>query len=364
MANKQQPGVGKTIISDFRRDDNFKNWRRDWRSLKEFYLNYEQRERLNKMNPVKKFFWLTGWLLKSMFLKMTPLRRILIVISFIFLFAVDVSTNDGHGTRVNVETGLFSTALIVLVLMLELKDKLLAQSELRQGRSVQIALMPEKQPEIEGWDIWLYTRPANDVGGDMVDFMELNEKHYGIAIGDVSGKGLGAALLMAKLQATLRALAPDEENLSKLAKRVNAIFYRDTMRKSFASMAFLEISGQSGKINMINAGHMPPLVIRKDNIEEIPKNSPAIGLARNVTFIDKEIELEKNDLLIAYSDGLTEAKNEYGEFYEKERFMKIIERGHGTGAEKLGNLILDAADYFIGEAQLHDDLSLIIMRKL
>ena len=115
---------------------------------------------------------------------------------------------------------------------------------------------------------------------------------------------------------------------------------------------------------MINAGHMPPLVIRKDNIEEIPKNSPAIGLARNVTFIDKEIELEKNDLLIAYSDGLTEAKNEYGEFYEKERFMKIIERGHGTGAEKLGNLILDAADYFIGEAQLHDDLSLIIMRKL
>src|SRR5512138_3275825 len=92
------------------------------------------------------------------------------------------------------------------VLMLELKDKLLARSELEAGRTVQLALMPDRPPVVPGWDIWLYSRSANDVGGDLVDYLQIDPQRLGVMLGDVAGKGLPAALLMAKLQATLRAL--------------------------------------------------------------------------------------------------------------------------------------------------------------
>jgi len=122
---------------------------------------------------------------------------------------------------------------------LELKDKLHAKTELEEGRSVQNALMPEENPKVDGWDIWLYTRPANDVGGDLLDFTKISENNYGISLGDVAGKGLSAALLMAKLQSTIRAIVPDYISLSEFGNKLNHIFCRDSLPKLFSSLIYI-----------------------------------------------------------------------------------------------------------------------------
>ena len=184
-----------------------KDVKREFRELRSFYISEEQNQRLTGMNPLRKGFHLIIWTFKSLFLYLTPLRRILAIAGLLIVFMGSsvIVINDGNVQSNN--TGLFGGALIFIVLMLELKDKLLAKDELEAGRKVQQALMPEQSPKVDGWSIWLYTRPANEVGGDLVDYLKINENRIGLVIGDVAGKGLHAALLMAKLQATIRAIS-------------------------------------------------------------------------------------------------------------------------------------------------------------
>src|SRR2546425_3758516 len=110
--------------------------------------------------------------------------------------------------------------------MLELKDKLLARDEIEIARQVQLALLPSRHPQPDGWSLWSFMRPANDVGADLVDYIELPEGRLGVVLGDVAGEGLGAALLTAKLQATLRALVPPCPALSGLGPQMNDILHR------------------------------------------------------------------------------------------------------------------------------------------
>jgi len=138
-----------------------------------------------------------------------------------------VSIDLGVG---NINVRSLGFVILLVILLLELKDKLVATDELAVGRAVQIAMLPRDNPVVSGWEIWLYTHPANEVGGDLVDYIKMDSDRWGIAIGDVAGKGLGAAMLMSKLQATLRALAPGFQELSDLGSEVNRIIYRDGLR--------------------------------------------------------------------------------------------------------------------------------------
>ncbi|MCH8962050.1 MAG: SpoIIE family protein phosphatase, partial [Bacteroidetes bacterium] len=148
------------------------------------------------------------------------------------------------------------------------------------GRAVQFALMPKQHPTLPGWETWLFTRPAKEVGGDLVDYLAINEDRLGLALADVAGKGLGAAMFMAKLQSTLRAIAPNFERLSDLGAAVNQIFIRDGLPGRFISLVYLEIEPEAGQVRLLNAGHLPPLVVHADSIEEMPKGAPALGLVR------------------------------------------------------------------------------------
>ena len=165
---------------------------------------------------LRRGFWLAGWLLKSLFLKLTPLRRVIFLVALVLLVLVAEAGDDRQrherGRRLAACSAAF---LLVGLLLLELKDKLLARHELEAGRAVQRALMPDRCPSLAGWDVWLYTRPANDVGGDLVDCLELGPGRVGFTLADVAGKALPAALLMAKVQSTLRALATDAPSLER-----------------------------------------------------------------------------------------------------------------------------------------------------
>ncbi|MDX9757709.1 MAG: PP2C family protein-serine/threonine phosphatase [Bacteroidota bacterium] len=354
-----EAGFRETLKSDFRQEDFAKNIKRDWDEVVEFFMTDERREELRAMHPVKKIFVVPFWLFRAMYLHLTPARRILlligIVISFVQVRAGDGSVSDGH---------LLGVLLLLFILLLELKDKILARDELEAGRAVQMALMPDACPRFAGWDIWIHTLPANDVGGDLVDSIPIDAHTLGLSLGDVAGKGLGAALFMAKLQATLRALAPGRASIAALGTRLSEIFDRDGLPNRFTSLVYLEVTDDSGEITLLNAGHMPPLHIVGDTITELPRGGPALGILKQATYGEQRVRLGTGEVLLVYSDGLTEAQNAAGDFFGEDRLRRLLVRMQGLDASRMGEHILERVRRFTGDARQHDDLSLMILRKL
>ena len=362
---KREPRISKTLRSDFRQTKIKEEFKSEYKDLKQYFLTSERKEKLTGMNPLKKFFALPWWLTKALYFKLTPFRRILFFIGIIGFFTFGSFDSGPEGTDISLNISAVFTAFVFLfILALELKDKLLAKTELEEGRLIQLALMPEQSPKVKGWDVWLYTRSANDVGGDLLDFIQIEENRFGIAVGDVAGKGLSAALLMAKLQSTIRALVYDASSLSSLGEKLNKIFHRDSPSKIFASLVFAEIKSELNDMKLINAGHYPPVIVRNNKIEQLQKTAPALGLIKDATFSEQYISLDKNDFVIIYSDGLTEAQNESGEFFNEIRLIELLKNRHSFTSQQLGEMIIANVDLFVNKFPAHDDLTLAVLKKV
>ena len=350
------------VGDDFRQ----KGWQgtagRAFTELEAFYLSTHAKQRLSEMHVIKRWAVLLWWLLKSLLLKLTPARRVMLAISLVLLVS-GIQTVSLEAGRVSFRFPLIGTLLLLLVLMLELKDKLLARDELEAGRKVQLALMPDRSPGVPGWEAWLFTRPANDVGGDLVDFLRIDASRYAVSLGDVAGKALPAALLMAKLQSTLRALVPQFTRLSDLGAAVNRILCRDGLPNRFATLAYLEVTAHDGAIRILNAGHMPPLVIRGRHIEELPPGSMALGIVADAAFTEQQADLAEGDCLFVYSDGITEAMNAAGDFFGDERLRSLLCDCAGRPAAETGSRVLAAVESFVGGARPHDDISMVVLRR-
>jgi sigma-B regulation protein RsbU (phosphoserine phosphatase) len=358
-----EPKIGSVLLDDLRQGDFIGTLKRDFRELRGFMLTEERQKRLKEMGRFKRWIFISWWLLKALILKLTPARRILVIIGLVLVFLTRSISYQGHNLQIRSETAAAGAAIILFVLMLELKDKLTAQKELEAGRTVQEALKPERTPRVPGWSLWLFTRSANEVGGDLVDFMRADGNRFGMALGDVAGKGLRAALLMAKLQATLRALVPDVTSLSELGTKLNQIFSRDSIPTIFASLAYLEFQSDSGLVRVLNAGHFPPLIIRGAQVEKMERGGAALGILHSTTFVEQRINLQKGDSLFVCSDGLTEARNEAGEYFGEGRLLELLPRLASLPAQEIGERVLSETDRFVGEAKRNDDLSIVILRR-
>jgi len=349
------------IFKDIRQIRFRQDIKREFKDLKDFYLDEEQKRKLDQTSGLKRFFSQFWYLIKSAYFHLTPLRRFFVLLgTILLLLGRSVSVN---GANITTNDSFLGGLLILFVLILELRDKLIAKSELEEGQKVQRALMPPENPAVDGWDIMLFTRSANDVSGDLVDFLKINEDRIAITIADVAGKGLSAALLTAKLQATIRAVAEDSQKTSELAKKTNHVFHRDSLPNLFASMIYLEISTTSGEIKFVNAGHFPPLIINKDGIKELSKGDAALGLMQNTEYHYMTAELNPQEIFLAYSDGVIECINEYNQFFGRDKFFNLLKNNYSLSASELGRNILNAVDLFRGEAKASDDLSFVIMKK-
>lgn len=363
---KDHPGFFKTIADDLGQlfNDLFsgeflKKIKKDLREIQEFFLEEERIERLDKMNWIRRSIYSLFWLIQTLFFELSSFRRILLLIALILLIS-SPGSNAGNLNNDVVVSGL----LFFFILLLELKDKTIARNELQAGRSVQRALTPIASPSVSGWDLWLYTKSANDVGGDLLDYFMINENRHGIALGDLAGKGLPAALHMAKLQAILRAIVPDFSSLAKMCTKLNQIFHRDRLPNSFASLVYLELAQESGDVRLVNAGHFPPLMIHNNSIDEMDKGAPALGLMAKTTYNDSLINLHAGDVLVIYSDGITEAMNETKQFFGEERLHNALLELQDEASENIGSGIIDLVDRFCGSEPTADDLSLAIIKKL
>jgi len=336
---------------------------RDFNDIKEFYLEEEQKARLDNLRPLVRWFYLVGWLLKSLFLKLTPIRRFLL---FIAILIMVLNNSDIHLGLINltVKLGDFAGVILIFILMLELKDKLLARNELAEGRAIQTRLLPDPSPNISGWDVWLFSQPANDVGGDLIDCIRFTDNHHILVLGDVSGKGLPAALLMVKLQATIRALFTEATLLAELGSQINRIFHRDGITSSFATLVVLDIHSDSGKIQLLNAGHTPPVLIRNGRPQATAKGNPALGLMAETGYDVVEDTLQQGDVMLVYSDGINESRNEQGECFGNERLFNLIKNLPDILTADMGTRILEAVRNFSGETRPDDDQTLLILKYL
>ncbi len=361
QSGRTSPRLFSTLRDDITHGGLFSDVKHEAKEIEEFYLSEEERDQLKRKGRVGRWLVLAWWVVKNSLFRLTSFRRILVVVG-LFLIFTEVSIL-GTDRQVMLQYKTVGAMCLLLVIILELKDKLLAHSELESGRAVQRAMSPDSSPHVPGWNVWLFTRSANEVGGDLVDFLRLPGDRFGFAIGDVAGKGLGAALLMVKIQSTLRALAPDFESLSDLTSKLNAILIRDGIPGKFASLLFARIEPATGQIRYVNAGHMPPVVVSPDGVTELPKGNAALGLSNDTVFEARDLTLSNGQCLVIYSDGLTEAQSEAGEFYGIDRFKVLCRQCRFTAAQAFGERILASVSAFEGEARRTDDLSLVILQK-
>src|SRR5437899_1587298 len=334
------PRLRELLFKDLRPSELPANFRQDLRQLYRFYLDEERRAQLEAMGRVRRTFKLVGWTLKSLLAKLTPGRRLALFASIIMCIMGRVRIPLGDAT-LSTNLRVWAYLFVFLVLMLEMKDKLLARDEIEIARQVQLALLPARHPQPEGWTLWSFMQPANDVGADLVDYIVLPDERLGVVLGDVAGKGLGAALLTAKLQATLRALVPGCPSLSELGGQMNEVVHKDGIDNRFVTLFYLELRAGSGRLRYLNAGHNPPFVVRDGTTEGLPASAIPLGMMAGTAYSEGELTLEPGDLLVVYSDGLTEARNSQDEEFGAERLQRLLPRLRGLTAEECVRLVID-----------------------
>jgi phosphoserine phosphatase RsbU/P len=356
------PSLRRVFVEDLRRMRFSRDYWRELRELYAFYLDEEERTRLADMGRVRRSVMVLGWLLHSLFMKLSPARRIMLLLSVVLTILGNTSFRlMGWGFSADLRP--WGWVLLLLTLMLELKDKLLARDEIQIARDVQIALQPRSNPTVPGWSFWCYSRPANDVGGDLVDYIALDGFRHGVALGDVAGKGLGAALLSAKLQATLRALVPEAVSLDELGTRVNTILHRDGIDNRYATLFYAEVEHDSGRMRYLNAGHNPAFLIRRGGVERLSASSFPLGMLPRVAYEERSLDLVQGEVLLVYSDGLTEASNPAGEEFGAARLESLVSGLGSLEPQAVGERLLTEVDRFLGDARAADDLSLVVIRR-
>ncbi len=354
------PPLHRILLADLKRGGLGGHLRADLSELFHFYLDDETQTRLARMGRIRRLFWMLGWLVKSLFLKLSPARRLLLLIAFIMALFERVEL--AWLGRVEVEPRFWAVVVVVIILMLELKDKLAAHDEIDVARDVQLDLLPREPPRVAGWEVWTSTRPANDVGGDLVDHLEAHSE-VGLVLGDVAGKGMGAALLMAKLQATLRALAGDHPDLAELAGRLNDILHRDGLENRFATFFYATLRPGTGQVRWVNAGHNPAYLLRPTGVRELEASGLPLGVLPGTTYTEGSLDLAPGELLAIYSDGLSEAADADDQEYGAGRLASLLPEVVALPLPDAGAAILADVERFTRGQRLQDDLSLVLIRR-
>lgn len=240
--------------------------------------------------------------------------------------------------------------------------------ELEIAREVQAHLFPQHFPSISGLDYCGLCRPAREVGGDYYDFIELPGGKLGVAIGDVSGKGIGAALMMASLGASLRGQAAVVENLTELIRRVNNLIYGASSVNRYATFFYAEYDPQNWQFSYVNAGHNPPLILRRSNpgcqLFRLDTGGPPVGLLPNSLYKEGSFALEPGDLLVLFTDGISESMTGDDEEWGEERLIDLAKTCDGMSATEVTNRIMTAAQTFAAGAAQHDDMTVVALRVL
>ncbi len=270
--------------------------------------------------------------------------------------------------EVNFLQSLGNLALLTIQKSLLLDERLQKQrmeEELNLAKNIQIGLLPDPLPEIDRFDLAAINISSRQVGGDYFDFIETPEKNHLVAIADVTGKGVPASLLMANLQSMLHALAPIDVTMSEATGSINDIIYNNTPADKFITFFWGIISDNGTKFKYVNAGHDPPILFRKGSDEPVLLEEGGVILGAMPTMMpyeSAEIDLKPGDLIVFFTDGVTEAMNpEQTEEYETDRLKECIRKNRDKTAEEIQDAIITDINAFSNNIQ-YDDITTIVLK--
>jgi predicted ester cyclase len=245
----------------------------------------------------------------------------------------------------------------------EMRERERVEQELRVARSIQQASLPKEVPELEGWQINPYYRPAREVGGDFYDFFELPNGHLGLVVGDATGKGVPAALVMASARSMLRAVAQASDySPGDVLRRVNDSLVTDIPPNMFVTCFCAILDPERARLSYANAGHDLPYLHRNGDAEELRARGMPLGLMPGMSYEEKEILLDVGDIALLYSDGLVEAHDPKGEMFGFPRLRALVAE-HGE-ARSLEGFLLEELYSFVGEGwEQEDDITLLTLER-
>lgn len=238
------------------------------------------------------------------------------------------------------------------------------EGEMRQASLIQKKLLPPNPPEFEGYDIAGYNDSCREVGGDYFDFIPLGSGKLGLALGDVSGKGMGAALLMATVRASFRAHIESAPDIRTLIRSLNRAILQSASANNFVSFFYCKLDGPSGVVGYVNAGHNPPILVRASGaVERLPAGGLVLGIIAEADYERCEVILAPGDLLVAFSDGVTETQNPEGDEFGEDRLIGLLRQERTQSARHLQDLVSDSLKTFAGSAPQYDDTTLVVLKR-
>lgn len=253
--------------------------------------------------------------------------------------------------------------LLNLLIILEVADRLSLKHDLNVARDIQLAMLPQGTFRAPGVEVHGETRPANTVGGDFYDMIPLPDGRLIVALGDVAGKGSPAALLMALLLAMLRTLVDEGLEPGPLLDRLNAQVLRHAPRSRFVTL-FLACLAPDGTLQWVNAGQNPPHIRRASGrVEPLHATGVALGMFEATSYTASTQRLDPGDLLVAYSDGVTEAENPAGQPFDESGLDGVLTAWAAASAPEISAAIIRAVGTHIAEARVNDDLTVLVLRR-
>jgi predicted permease len=287
--------------------------------------------------------------------------------------AAPVETSEGTRNEFTAaQTRLLDSAADVFALLIEnarLNERAIEQEKLRHdlalAAEVQRRLLPAQPPVCAAASFAAFTLPARTVGGDYYDFLDLADEQIGIAVADIAGKGIPAALLMSAVQASLRVMTGERDlPASKLAAQMNRFLYASTATSSYATFFYAQLDVRNRRLRYVNAGHNPPFLARRTDegvaITDLTAGGTVLGLFPDVEYEDGGIDLRAGDLLLAYTDGVTEARNADGEEFGEERLKNFVCAAVGAPVEEISSTLTDRIREWIATAEQYDDITFVI----
>jgi sigma-B regulation protein RsbU (phosphoserine phosphatase) len=319
----------------------------------------------NILHTVQEFTW-------ALLEKLSPARRVLLLVGIVILFFGGMGFNytDKAGAvhGISIDLHFYSGLILLVLLMLEVADRVVMKRDLEIARDIQSWLLPTKPPLVPGLEMAFSTRPANTVAGDYYDVFARNpdssESQFLFAVADVAGKSIPAALLMATFQASLKTLSATQSPLSTLVTSLNQYACTNSQGGLRFTTAFIaEFDPATRVLNYINAGHNTPIVKRTSGeIERLTNGGLPLGIMAEAVYETGSLVLQPGDWLIIFTDGLIEAENSARDEYGEARLFEMLKVESTVTPDQLLRRITADLDAFVGTAPQHDDVTCVLVK--
>jgi len=356
-------------------DQLWSQFQADARASYQLYSQEVDATRAQGVSRGKHFLGLVGQFFWAVLEKLTPARRVLLLIALVLIILPGGEwtwqTGSGEVKAFALDFHFYGGLLMFGLLVLEVADRVVMKRDLQIAKEIQAWLLPTKPPAIPGLDIAFATRPANTVAGDYYDVFarrapDSSNQTFLFAVADVAGKSVPAALLMATFQASLKTLSSTPSTLSELAVRMNQYASSNSQNGRRFITAFLgEFDPASSMLTYVNAGHNPPILRRSSGtIERLQMGGVPLGIFDGGTYDSATVSLASGDWLVIFTDGVVEAENQRATEYGETRLLTVLNSGVNLSAvQLLGSLMADL-DGFVGNAPQHDDVTCMLLRVL